>query len=117
MSEQLANDALPVVREDYNVVADSIHLGQQKPDYKSDVSGGRHWHVNLVSLFAELLSTYLFNHNSCSKLCPGMATCLMQFHAKMKVAMHSEGKNIIVANFIASQLSVTQVTCITCSPT
>ena len=102
MSEQLANDALPVVREDYNVVVDSIHLGQQKPDYKSDVSGGRH-----VSLFAELLSTYLFNHNSCSKLCPGMATCLMQFHAKMKVAMHSEGKNIIVANFIALQLSVT----------
>ena len=55
MSEQLANEALPVVRKDCNMVADSIHLGQQKPDYKSDVSGGRHWHVNLVPLFAELL--------------------------------------------------------------
>ena len=34
MSEQLANEALPVVKENYNVVAESIHLDQQKPDYE-----------------------------------------------------------------------------------
>ena len=45
--------------------------------------------------------------------CPGMATCLMQFRAKVKVAKHSEGKNITVATSIVSQLSVTKVTCIT----
>ena len=51
-------------------------------------------------------------------LCPGMATRLMQFHANVNVAKHSEWKNITVVSslFIASQL-VTKVTCITCSPT
>ena len=49
-------------------------------------------------------------------LCPGMATCLMQFHAKVNVAKHSECKTITVVTsmFIASKLSVTKVTCITC---